>query len=136
MVMWQNIVVITITIALGYLFSYLFYQHIYWPYKKKMILQQVPLDLSELLSTLNLIIATEEKLYDDYIFNTNAPYASMSNSEFENSYRELATRILESVSPNLWDMFELYMTRESIQTYVTEQVQIYLSEKINGPALN
>ena len=60
----------------------------------------------------------------------------MSNSEFENSYRELATRILESVSPNLWDMFELYMTRESIQTYVTEQVQIYLSEKINGPALN
>lgn len=114
---------------------YFIFHVIIWPFRKRDLIYSIPLQLEELLITLNLIITTEEKLYDDYIFTSAKAYSSMSNAEYENAYRDLCENILTSVSPDLWDLFSIYMTRESIQTYVTEQVHNYLALKINGPAL-
>lgn len=116
-------------------FLYFIFRVIIWPFRKRDLIYSIPLQLEELLMTLNIIIATEEKLYDDYIFTSSKSYSSMSNAEYENAYRDLCENILTSVSPDLWDLFSIYMTKESIQTYVTEQVHNYLATKINGPAL-
>jgi hypothetical protein len=41
-------------------------------------------------------------------------------------------RCLKAVSPQFWEMVEVYMTRESAQTYITQRVYDYLAKKVQG----
>lgn len=107
-----------------------------WPVYRKMVIFQHRDTLVDLMATLQVIINTEEQLYTDYIFNFQDPdHGSMTNAQYENAYRELCAKILGSISDTMWMQFDIYMTRESIATYITEEVQKYLKSKIKGVAL-
>lgn len=90
--------------------------------------------LTDLMATLQVIIQTEERLYDEYIFNYSET-GSMTNAQYENAYQELCTRILNGISEDMWKQFEFYMKRETIATFITESVQIYLKNKIGSTSL-
>lgn len=88
-------------------------------------------DLVELFTTLDFIILTETNIYEQILeTNSNTNWAGLSNSEFLNIYRDLSMRCLKAVSDNCWRQFELYMSRQTVQTYVTQKVMKYLTDKV------
>ena len=100
--------------------------------RRKMVLEN-RMDLTELFAALEVIIVTEENLYEQYLkTNTDTDITTLTNSEMTNIYRDLSMRCLKAVSPAFWDAVEVYMTREAVQTYITQRVMQYLTDKIQA----
>lgn len=124
------VLLITVIIvgAIVFVYRFLFQQN---TERKTVMENAVPLD--EIFVALEFIISTETNLYEQYLSNHGkGDIAGLSNTEFKNIYNELSMRILKSVSPSMWSMCEMYMTREAIQTYITERVFNYLLDKADN----
>ena len=93
---------------------------------------QYRMELADIFITIEFIIKVETDLYETYLANNgqSTDYASLTNTEFINIYKELSSRCLHAVSGELWRMCELYMSRESMETYVTQKVYSYLADKV------
>jgi hypothetical protein len=99
--------------------------------------RQAPLEhkieLSDLFVNLEFVIKIECDLYETYLENnTDQDLTTITNTEFTNIYQDLSMRCLKAVSPQFWEMVEVYMTRESAQTYITQRVYDYLAKKVQG----
>lgn len=90
------------------------------------------MELTDIFVTLEFIIKVETDLYETYLANNGqqTDYTTLTNTEFINIYRDLSSHCLHAVSSELWRMGELYMSRESLETYVTQKVYSYLADKV------
>ena len=101
------------------------------PFIRELHVQKNRVELTEIFTTAEAIIGIECALYEKYFeTNTTADLQSLSNSEFLNIYNDLSMRCLKSFSENFWRSAEVYITREELQTYVTQRVFNYLHDKI------
>lgn len=87
--------------------------------------------IEELFVSLEFVLQTEINLYESYLQNkTDIDLTTLQNSEFINIYKDLSMKCLKAPSPQFWELAEVYMSRESIQTYITQRVYDYLAEKV------
>lgn len=99
--------------------------------RRKTLAMENRVDLGELFIALEFIIKTESDLYEQYLAdNTGNDYTTLTNNEFNNIYKELSMRCLKAISEQFWESVEVYVTRETVQTYVTQRVFSYLADKI------
>lgn len=98
-------------------------------FERKLVLQN-RINIGELFITIDFIVKIECDLFEQYFErNTTADMTTLTNSEFTNIYNELSMRCLKAVSPMMWDLSEVYMNREEVQTYITQKVMTFLLEK-------
>lgn len=91
------------------------------------------MDIGDLFMALEFILKTEMDLYEMILRNTSdVDLTTIDNSEFINIYQDLSRTCLKSVSPQFWELIEVYMDREAAQTYITQRVYNYLSDKVRG----
>lgn len=90
------------------------------------------MNIGEIFVTIDFIVKTECNLFEEYFQNNStADIPTLSNSEFTNIYNTLSMNCLKAISPTLWDLGELYMNREEIQTYITQSVMQFLMSRAN-----
>lgn len=121
-------VIILLFLAMLGIITYYFYQK-----HKSLSHQQIwdtRMNIGEVFVCIDFIIQIESKLFEQYFQNnTTADLTSLTNTEFTNIYNELSMRCLKAVSPAMWQMSELYMNREEVQTYITQQVMQWLLDR-------
>ena len=124
----NSIVIILTTaaiLALIYIAIYFFYKKIYIEYKKEL----VDLDFESALSILKLIINTELDAYENDIFMNKG---SITNSNFDNYYKDITNKIIEKLSPTLVKHLSLYINEAMVYIIIARAVKKFLTEKING----
>ena len=112
-------------VAIIYVALYFFYKKIYLPYKKEL----VDLDFESALSIFKLIINTELDAYENDIFMNKG---SITNSNFDNYYKDITTKIIAKLSPSLVKHLSLYINEDMIYIIIARSVKKFLTEKING----
>lgn len=122
-----GIIAVLFLAILGIITYYFHQQH------KSLSHQQIwdtRMNIGEVFVCIDFIIQIESKLFEQYFQNnTTADLTSLTNTEFTNIYNELSMRCLKAVSPAMWQMSELYMNREEVQTYITQQVMQWLLDR-------
>lgn len=99
-------------------------------YMSKNLVLRNRISLSELFASLEIALNTEMTLFENGIIrNSDQSIATVNSAEFKNLYNALAMNCMKAISPNFWDMVEVYMTRESVQTYITERCMQFLLNK-------
>lgn len=99
-------------------------------YMSKNLVLRNRISLSELFASLEIALNTEMTLFENGIIrNSDQSIATINSAEFKNLYNALAMNCMKAISPNFWDMVEVYMTRESVQTYITERCMQFLLDK-------
>lgn len=119
------IVTTAIILAMLYFTIHNFYKRIYLPYKK----QLVDLDFDSALLILKTIINTELDAYENDIFTNKG---SITNSNFDNYYRDLTNKIISHISSDLVKHLSIYITEDMIYVIIARSVKKFLSEKITG----
>ena len=112
-------------LGLLFLTAYYFYKRIYLPYKKEL----VDLNFETSLSILKIIINTELDAYENDIFMNKG---SITNSNFDNYYKDITSKIIKNLSPVLVKHLSLYINEDMIYVIIARSVKKFLSEKING----
>lgn len=124
-----NIVTISFS-ALVILLLFLFFLRQLRPFASRSLVLKNRISLNELFASLEIAISTEMTLFENGIIrNSDQTIATVTNAEFINMYNELSMSCMKAISPEFWDMVEVYMTRESVQTYITERCMQFLLEK-------
>lgn len=101
-------------------------------HRQKTLAMENRVPLEELFIALEFIIKTESDLYEQYLANNSGTdFTTITNQEFNNIYQELSMRCLKAISTQFWESAEVYVTRETIQTYVTQRVFNFLADKIS-----
>ena len=122
---------VLLTISIGvillmlYIASHHFFKRIYLPYKNQLI----NLDFESSLLVLKTIINTELDAYENDIFSNKG---SITNSNFDNFYKDITNKIIRSVSPELIRFLSHYITEDMVYIIIARSVKKFLSEKING----
>lgn len=120
---------IVLTLGVG---CAILFQKVIHPNIRELVVQKNRMSLADIFETAEFIVTIECNLYEKYFdANTTAGMQSLSNSEFLNIYNDLAMKCLKAFSPSFWAAAEVYITREELQTYVTQRVFNYLHSKIN-----
>lgn len=121
---------IAICMPLGVLL-FLLLHYLTLPFIREMHMQKNRMELTEIYATAESVISIECALYEKYFeTNTTSDLQSLSNSEFLNIYNDLSMRCLKAFSENFWRAAEVYVTREELQTYITQRTFNYLHSKI------
>ena len=127
--MISNIIMLLISIAiiLGmvYFFFYHFYMNIYLKYKKK----NIYIDFETALAILKIIINTELDAYENDIFISKG---SITNSNFDNYYKDITNKIIKSISTDLINYLSFYITEDMVYVIIARSVKKFLTDKING----
>ena len=104
---------------------HVFFSLIYLPYKKKL----VKLDFETALFILRTIINTELDAYENDIFLNKG---SITNSNFDNYYKDITSKIIANVSPALIQQLSLYISEDMVYIIIARAVKKYLTDKITG----
>ena len=124
------IAAIAICAPLGALL-FLLLHYLILPFIREMHMQKNRMELTEIYATAESVISIECALYEKYFeTNTTSDLQSLSNSEFLNIDNDLSMRCLKAFSENFWHAAEVYVTREELQTYITQRTFNYLHSKI------
>lgn len=99
-------------------------------YERIVGVQTHRMTVEEMYGILDVIIATEIVIYEKYLGNTTD--TPLTNAQFINIYNDLSKRILKGISNTFYRMASYYLTREELQTYITQRVYNYLAEKVAG----
>ena len=120
-------IILTIAVVLVLLYIALdnFYRRIYLPYKKN----SIGLDFETAFVILKAIINSELDAYENDIFQKKG---SITNSNFDNYYKDITNKIVSSISPDLISHLSLYLTEKTVYVIIARAVKKYLAEKING----
>ena len=116
---------VAIILVMLYLFFYYFYMNIYLKYKKK----NVYIDFETALAILKIIINTELDAYENDIFISKG---SITNSNFDNYYKDITGKVIKNVSPDLITYLSFYVTEDMIYLIIARSVKKFLTDKING----
>ena len=82
-----------------------------------------------LLTILSSQIKSELDSYEQDIFEKKG---AITNNNFDVYYRDLTSRIIKSISPNLIKELSYYYTEEMVYRFIGRSVRDYLVTKING----
>lgn len=104
--------------------AYILTNYILLPYKHKSY--HVPPE--QLFNFLKLIIDNEITMFDRRMFGTKR--AGISNSDYENYYKELCTIILNSLSEGYTYKMSFLLSEEHLASIVSTTVHEYLVTKI------
>jgi hypothetical protein len=85
----------------------------------------------ELLLALNAEINTELELWRNDVFVNDNGIAN--NSQYENYYHEISTKIVHSLSPIYYENIEKYITTEAVVSIVGRKVKTFLNEYVKEP---
>lgn len=81
-----------------------------------------------LLDALSVIVNTEIIVYEHSLFKTKE---TITNSNYENFYKDICNAIFKSMSEDLYEQLSHYITKEGIAEIVCQHVQDYLQSKVN-----
>ena len=119
------VISIGLILLMLYLAAHHFFKRIYLPYKNQLI----NLNFEDALLVLKTIINTELDAYENDIFSKKG---SITNSNFDNFYKDITNKIVRSVSPELIRFLAHYITEDMVYIIIARSVKKFLSEKING----
>ena len=86
------------------------------------------LTVNELLLSLNTIIENEISVYERSLFEGGGKV--VSNAQFDNYYKDITARIINSLSEDFFTRMSFFMKKEAVVSLICRTVKIYLSEKI------
>lgn len=119
-------IVITVAsvLALIYLFIHLLFKNVIIRFKQKTEF----LSIEDVITAVNLVIRTEISLYERNVFDNGGRI--LTNSSYENYYRDITENILKALSKDIIDKATFYFTKESLYSMISREVKIYLNDKI------
>lgn len=82
-----------------------------------------------LLTILSSQIQSELDSYEKDIFENKG---SITNNNFDRYYRDLTSRIINNINPNMIKELSYYYTEEAVYRFIGRSVRDYLVSKING----
>lgn len=82
-----------------------------------------------LLTILSSQIQSELDSYEKDIFENKG---SITNNNFDRYYRDLTSRIIKNINPNMIKELSYYYTEEAVYRFIGRSVRDYLVSKING----
>lgn len=82
-----------------------------------------------LLTILSSQIQSELDSYEKDIFENKG---SITNNNFDRYYRDLTSRIIKNINPNMIKDLSYYYTEEAVYRFIGRSVRDYLVSKING----
>lgn len=88
-----------------------------------------PEEFLNLLTILSSQIQSELDSYDSDIFQTKG---SITNNNFDVYYRDITSRILKNINPNLIKDLSYYYTEDAVYRFIGRSVRDYLVTKIKG----
>ena len=88
-----------------------------------------PEDFLNLLTILSSQIQSELDSYDSDIFQSKG---SITNNNFDVYYRDITSRILKNINPNLIKDLSYYYTEDAVYRFIGRSVRDYLVTKIKG----
>lgn len=91
--------------------------------------QMNPDEFLGLLTILSSQIQTELDAYEQDIFEDKG---SITNNNFDRYYRDLTSRILKNISPEMIKHLTYYYTEDAVYRFIGRTVRDYLVSKING----
>ena len=125
MIYLNIIITFAFVLAMVYFFLYNFYMNIYIKFKKR----NIHIDFETALAILKIIINTELDAYENDIFTIKG---SITNSNFDNYYKDITNKIIKSVSPDLINYLSFYITEDTVYIIIARAVKKFLTEKITG----
>ena len=87
-----------------------------------------PEEFLNLLTILSSQIQSELDSYDSDIFQSKG---SITNNNFDVYYRDITSRILKNINPNLIKDLSYYYTEDAVYRFTSRSVRDYLVTKIN-----
>ena len=88
-----------------------------------------PEEFLNLLTILSSQIQSELDSYDSDIFQSKG---SITNNNFDVYYRDITSRILKNINPNLIKDLSYYYTKDAVYRFIGRSVRDYLVTKIKG----
>lgn len=88
-----------------------------------------PDDFLGLLTILSSQIKSELDSYDQDIFEKKG---AITNNNFDVYYRDITSRIIKNISPDLIKELTHYYTEDAVYRFIGRSVRDYLVSKING----
>ena len=88
-----------------------------------------PEEFLNLLTVLSSQIQSELDSYDSDIFQSKG---SITNNNFDVYYRDITSRILKNINPNLIKDLSYYYTEDAVYRFIGRSVRDYLVTKIKG----
>lgn len=88
-----------------------------------------PEEFLNLLTILSSQIQSELDSYDSDIFQSKG---SITNNNFDVYYRDITSRILKNINPNLIKDLSYYYTEDAVYRFIGRSVRDYLVTKIKG----
>ena len=119
------IAILSIFISIIFLCTaFIFYKYIYSPHKVRTSNMSLP----DLLVVLQTVINTELDLYEKNIFSTKG---ALTNSNFENFYKDIVNSIINALSQDFFVRMSFFINQDAIVTIICRTVKDYLAEKVN-----
>ena len=104
--------------------AYILTKHILLPYRHKS--DTIPPD--QLFGFLNIVIENEISMFDKRVFGNKR--TGISNSDYENFYKELCTTILNGFSEDYLYKMSFFLSDEHLASIVSRTVHEYLVSKL------
>ena len=100
-----------------------FYNVVYFPQKNNLYQDT----FENLLNIVKVIVNSEIEAYENDIF---AFRKGMTRSQYEQFYKDITSKIINNMSPNLEKQLEKYVSSDMIYRIIARSVKSYLEEKV------
>ena len=86
------------------------------------------LTIDELFDAIAMVVTNEISLYERNVLDNKGKI--VSNASYENYYKDIMKNVCESLSDDIIDRLSFYINRQSIFTWISREIMIYLNNKI------
>ena len=86
------------------------------------------LTINDLLDAVSIVVSNEISIYERNAFDNKGMI--LSNSTFDNYYKDIMKNILNALSPQIIERLGFYITKDSLYRLISREVQVYLNNKI------
>ena len=86
------------------------------------------LTIDELFDAIAMVVTNEISLYERNVLDNKGKI--VSNASYENYYKDIMKNVCESLSDDVIDRLSFYINRQSIFTWISREIKIYLNNKI------
>ena len=86
------------------------------------------LTIDELFDAIAMVVTNDISLYERNALDNKGKI--VSNASYENYYKDIMKNVCESLSDDIIDRLSFYINRQSIFTWISREIKIYLNNKI------
>ena len=86
------------------------------------------LTIGELFDAIAMVVTNEISLYERNVLDNKGKI--VSNASYENYYKDIMKNVCESLSDDIIDRLSFYINRQSIFTWISREIKVYLNNKI------